>query len=78
MWPPSILGDLRFAQVFALPDNVPIDGIIYTCAVMPAGKNIVLFLPHHGRRRFDEQVSLMSALPVEAADWKLVFQLIKA
>jgi RES domain-containing protein len=74
---PSQVVSEYFAQVFNLGEkDGNLDGILYPSAVMPSGKNLVLFPPRDHRPQSSDLVTLESVKAIEVANWDRLFLLL--
>lgn len=74
---PSQIVSEYFAQVFTLAEkDENLDGMMYPSAVMPGGKNIVLFPARDHQRQASDLVALESVKAIEIGDWDQQFRLL--
>ncbi len=66
---PSQVVSEFFAQVFRTKDKQSLDGIVYPSAVMPGGRNLVIFPPRDYKRPLDKLVALTRVFPLHVSDW---------
>lgn len=71
---PSQVVSEFFAQVFSLEDRVPLDGIVYPSALLPGGRNIVLFPSRNRHRQLDDIVALEGTFDIQVKDWMQLLQ----
>ena len=75
---PSQVVSEFFTQVFRTKEGHKIDGMIYPSAVVPDGKNVVLFPPQESTGRWEEQIELTSNETVRIADWSDLTDLVSS
>jgi len=73
---PSQIVSEYFAQVFKCDKEHSVDGIGFPSAVVPNGRNLVLFPPRGAPSEWQDVVDLVDLDEVEASDWKAFSELL--
>jgi RES domain-containing protein len=73
---PSQVVSEFLAQVLETDDGKKLDGVVYPSAVLPGGRNLVIFPPGDDRTSFADFVDMVEIRELDARDWPTLYYLL--